>query len=117
MASAAIVTIGNELLSGDVENTNGSWLARRLEAAGVDVRLIAVVPDGGDGGDVRDDRGGAASRSTDRLVAPQLPDNREPDRRNSYSGVRNPPPSACRLLSKLRRQRSLRRGRPQVERS
>jgi molybdenum cofactor synthesis domain-containing protein len=45
MATAAIVTIGNELLSGDVENTNGSWLARRLEAAGVNVRLIAVVPD------------------------------------------------------------------------
>src|SRR6476646_3473463 len=45
MASAAILTIGNELLSGDVENTNGSWLARRLEPAGVDVRLIAVLPD------------------------------------------------------------------------
>jgi molybdenum cofactor synthesis domain-containing protein len=45
MASAAILTIGNELLSGDVENTNGSWLARRLEAAGVAVRLIAVLPD------------------------------------------------------------------------
>src|SRR5213596_3777959 len=45
MACAAILTIGNELLSGDVENTNGSWLARRLEAAGVEVRLIAVVPD------------------------------------------------------------------------
>src|SRR2546421_552055 len=45
MASAVILTIGNELLSGDVENTNGSWLARRLEAAGVDVRLIAVLPD------------------------------------------------------------------------
>jgi molybdenum cofactor synthesis domain-containing protein len=45
MASAAILTIGNELLSGDVENTNGSWLARRLEAAGVDIRLIAVLPD------------------------------------------------------------------------
>src|SRR5437764_8979664 len=45
MATAAIVTIGNELLSGDVENTNGSWLARRLEAAGINVRLIAVVPD------------------------------------------------------------------------
>ena len=45
MASAAILTIGNELLSGDVENTNGSWLARRLEAAGADVRLIAVLPD------------------------------------------------------------------------
>ena len=45
MASAAILTIGNELLAGDVENTNGSWLARCLEAVGVDVRLIAVLPD------------------------------------------------------------------------
>jgi molybdenum cofactor synthesis domain-containing protein len=45
MATAAVLTIGNELLSGDVENTNGSWLARRLEAAGINVRLIAVVPD------------------------------------------------------------------------
>jgi nicotinamide-nucleotide amidase len=43
--SAAILTIGNELLSGDVENTNASWLARRLEAIGVPVRLIAVLPD------------------------------------------------------------------------
>ena len=42
---AAIVTIGNELLSGDVENTNGSWLARRLAGLGVEVALIAVVPD------------------------------------------------------------------------
>jgi molybdenum cofactor synthesis domain-containing protein len=45
MASAAILTIGNELLSGDTENTNGTWLARRLEALGVAVRLIAVLPD------------------------------------------------------------------------
>jgi molybdenum cofactor synthesis domain-containing protein len=45
MSTAAIVTIGNELLSGDVENTNGSWLARRLEAVGPEVRLIAVLPD------------------------------------------------------------------------
>jgi molybdenum cofactor synthesis domain-containing protein len=45
VSSAAIVTIGNELLSGDVANTNGSWLAARLEAVGVHVRLLAVVPD------------------------------------------------------------------------
>lgn len=45
MPSAAIVTIGNELVSGDVENTNGSWLARRLEALGLRVTLIASVPD------------------------------------------------------------------------
>ena len=42
---AAILTIGNELVSGDVENTNGSWLARRLEALGVEVVLAAAVPD------------------------------------------------------------------------
>lgn len=45
MPYAAIVTIGNELVSGDVENTNGSWLARRLAELGVEVALIAVVPD------------------------------------------------------------------------
>jgi molybdenum cofactor synthesis domain-containing protein len=43
--TAAIVTIGNELVSGDTENTNASWLARRLEALGLPVRLIASVPD------------------------------------------------------------------------
>lgn len=45
MPSAAIVTIGNELVSGDVENTNSSWLARRLEQLGLKVRLVAAVPD------------------------------------------------------------------------
>jgi molybdenum cofactor synthesis domain-containing protein len=45
VSRAAIVTIGNELVSGDVENTNGSWLARRLAAIGVEVALIAVLPD------------------------------------------------------------------------
>ena len=45
MATAAILTIGNELVSGDVPNTNGSWLAKRLGPLGVAVRLIAAVPD------------------------------------------------------------------------
>jgi molybdenum cofactor synthesis domain-containing protein len=45
MATASIVTIGNELVSGDIVNTNGSWLAARLEALGVDVVLIASLPD------------------------------------------------------------------------
>ena len=44
MARAAILTVGNDL-SGDVENTNGSWLARRLAGLGVEVTLIAVVAD------------------------------------------------------------------------
>ena len=42
---AAILTIGNELVSGDTENTNASWLARRLEELGVKVVLSAAVPD------------------------------------------------------------------------
>jgi molybdenum cofactor synthesis domain-containing protein len=42
---AAVLTIGNELVSGDVPNTNGSWLAKRLEALGVAVTLIAAIPD------------------------------------------------------------------------
>jgi nicotinamide-nucleotide amidase len=45
MSRATIVTVGNELLCGDVENTNGSWLARHLAAIGVEVALIAVLPD------------------------------------------------------------------------
>jgi molybdopterin-biosynthesis enzyme MoeA-like protein len=45
MATASIVTIGNELVSGDTVNTNGSWLAARLEALGVDVLMIAALPD------------------------------------------------------------------------
>ena len=45
MVRAAIVTVGNELLAGDVENTNGSWLARRLAALGVEVALIASIGD------------------------------------------------------------------------
>jgi molybdenum cofactor synthesis domain-containing protein len=43
--TAAIVTIGNELVSGDIENTNGSWLAARLEELGYDVILVAALPD------------------------------------------------------------------------
>jgi nicotinamide-nucleotide amidase len=42
---ATILTIGNELVSGDVPNTNAAWLARRLEAGGVRVSLIASLPD------------------------------------------------------------------------
>jgi molybdenum cofactor synthesis domain-containing protein len=39
------VTIGNELVSGDTVNTNGSWLAARLEELGIEVLLVAALPD------------------------------------------------------------------------
>ena len=45
VATASILTIGNELVSGDVPNTNGSWLAKRLAPLGVSVRMIAALPD------------------------------------------------------------------------
>jgi molybdenum cofactor synthesis domain-containing protein len=40
-----ILTVGDELTSGDVENSNASWLARALEALGCRVRLVASLPD------------------------------------------------------------------------
>ena len=44
-ATAAVVTIGNELVSGDVPNTNGSWLAKRLAPLGVETRALVAIPD------------------------------------------------------------------------
>jgi molybdenum cofactor synthesis domain-containing protein len=41
----AILTIGNEVVSGDVPNTNATWLARRLESLGVRIVLSGAVPD------------------------------------------------------------------------
>ncbi|HZD87798.1 MAG TPA: molybdopterin-binding protein [Gaiellaceae bacterium] len=43
--TASILTIGNEIVCGDVPNTNASWLARRLAPLGVSVRLVAALPD------------------------------------------------------------------------
>ena len=42
---AAILTVGDELLAGDTENTNGTWLAGQLTDRGVAVARILAVPD------------------------------------------------------------------------
>ena len=41
----ALLTVGDELLSGDTENTNATWLARQLSDRGVTVTRVLVVPD------------------------------------------------------------------------
>ena len=41
----ALLTVGDELLSGDTENTNATWLAGELSDAGVTVTRILTVPD------------------------------------------------------------------------
>jgi len=41
----ALLTVGDELLSGDTENTNASWLGRQLTAAGATVTRVLTVPD------------------------------------------------------------------------
>lgn len=43
--TAALVTIGDELLAGVVENTNASWLAAELTERGVDVQEVRTIPD------------------------------------------------------------------------
>jgi molybdenum cofactor synthesis domain-containing protein len=44
-ATAVVLTVGNEIVYGDLENTNASWLARRLAELGLEVRLLAAVRD------------------------------------------------------------------------
>ncbi|WP_049998067.1 competence/damage-inducible protein A [Halococcus sediminicola] len=41
----ALLTIGDELLSGDTANTNATWLASRLTDRGATVARVLVVPD------------------------------------------------------------------------
>ena len=41
----AIVTVGDEILTGDTINTNAAWLGRRLTEVGADVERIVVVGD------------------------------------------------------------------------
>ncbi|WP_158855054.1 molybdopterin-binding protein [Halorhabdus sp. CUG00001] len=41
----SVLTVGEELLAGDIDNTNGTWLASALTARGVSVRRILTVPD------------------------------------------------------------------------
>jgi len=43
--TAGIVLIGNEILSGKIEDANAAYLCRELRGLGVDVRRITVIPD------------------------------------------------------------------------
>jgi molybdenum cofactor synthesis domain-containing protein len=43
--TAAIIIIGNEILSGKVEDRNSAYLACGLRELGVDVRRVSVIPD------------------------------------------------------------------------
>jgi len=45
MTTAAILVIGNEILSAKVQDENGPFLARELRALGVELRRIETVPD------------------------------------------------------------------------
>ena len=43
--TAGIILIGNEILSGKIQDANAVYLCRELRALGVDVRRISVIPD------------------------------------------------------------------------
>ena len=45
MSTAAVLVIGNEILSAKVQDENGPWLARELRELGVELRRIETVPD------------------------------------------------------------------------
>lgn len=42
---AAVVVVGNEVLSGDVTDHNGTWLCRELAGIGVAVGIVLTLPD------------------------------------------------------------------------
>ncbi|HXH83718.1 MAG TPA: molybdopterin-binding protein [Candidatus Tectomicrobia bacterium] len=43
--TAGIVLVGNEILSGKIQDANAAYLCRELRTLGVDVRRITVIPD------------------------------------------------------------------------
>ena len=43
--TAGIILIGNEILSGKIQDANAVYLCRELRALGVEVRRISVIPD------------------------------------------------------------------------
>lgn len=43
--NAEIITIGDEILAGDIVNTNATWLAKKLNSMGVRVEKITAVGD------------------------------------------------------------------------
>ena len=43
--TAGIILIGNEILSGKIQDANAVYLCRELRTLGVDVRRISVIPD------------------------------------------------------------------------
>lgn len=45
LTTSSVLTIGDELLNGDVVNTNASWLAGKLSLAGIPCRTLLSVPD------------------------------------------------------------------------
>ena len=42
--TAGILLVGNEILSGKIQDANAVYLCRELRALGVDVRRIAATP-------------------------------------------------------------------------
>src|SRR5882672_4114101 len=43
--TAGILLVGNEILSGKIQDANAVYLCRELRTLGVDVRRISVIPD------------------------------------------------------------------------
>ena len=60
--TAALIVIGNEILSGKVVDTNSAFLARELRALGVTLRRMVVIPDEID--DIADEVRAMQPRST-----------------------------------------------------
>lgn len=45
LCTASLIVVGDEILRGQIVDTNTSYLARSLTAAGVSLQRVVVVPD------------------------------------------------------------------------
>ena len=45
VVQVTIITVGDEILAGDTDNTNASWLGRQVTGRGATVARVVVVPD------------------------------------------------------------------------
>ena len=110
IVTAALLVIGDEILSGRTKDKNIGYIAEYLTSIGIDLREVRVVPDVEDG----DRRRGqcAARRATTYVfttggIGPTHDD---------ITAEASPRPSACRSTSirgRWRSRRALRQGRPQ----
>ncbi len=112
---AALVTIGDELLIGQVVNTNASWIGARLSAAGID--LVEMVTVGDTEEDIRQALGRMSASADLVILTGGLGPTHDDLTRESVAGYFGLPLRLDESVVAHLRERFARRNRPMPERN